>query len=307
MHIPEEIQAAIARIVAGDPRITTRELNARLAAEVNRYNARPQADLGGLSPAALSQLLGGDWHRTGPLRVAEDLPVELVRDVPFLADARALLTYVGEHGPVKLTATDALPRAAMLALIPRLRIPRYPGLWSEERVGKAPKESDYPWLGLIRATIRFAGLVAARGPMRLTPKGRRVLEDSCAGKLYSLLFRTLFREVNLRWLFDTDGYDELQPTLAYTFYRLPKAARDWARVEDLVDACWLPTARPEPRVVTEDFHDMTGAAFQHRVLDPLEQFGLVEHRRVEGTPAWMDRGEYRVTPLYDRVVLVDIR
>ena len=88
MTIPPELAAALERILAEGRPLSIEEVNARMQAEVRDYNARPQRELGGLSPDALYRLLEGDWRTTGPLRIAEDVPADLVRDVPFLADAR---------------------------------------------------------------------------------------------------------------------------------------------------------------------------------------------------------------------------
>jgi len=305
MAIPPELAAALERILAEGRPVSIEEVNALMQAEVQRYNSRPQRELGGLSPEALYHLLHGDWRTTGSLRIAEDVPGDLVRDVPFVADARSLLEYVAEHEPVKLTAAGYLPRAAMLALVPRLRIPQHPGL-PNAPIGKAPKELDYPWLELIRATTSYAGLISERGRLRLLKKGRTMLAESKSGALYALLLRTLFRQVDLFALFAVDGYDALQQTLAYTLYRLPLVARDWTPVEDIVAACWLETAREEPELEVHVLGDLFVAAFQQRVLDPLEQFGLVEHRVGDGPSAWLDEGDYRITELYERVVRVDV-
>jgi hypothetical protein len=48
-----------------------------------------------------------------------------------------------------------------------------------------------------------------------------------------------------------------------------------------------------------DFRHYT---FRHRVLDPLVQFGLLDDRRMRSDVRWIERVEYRRTPLFDRFI-----
>src|SRR5688572_28014552 len=75
------------------------ETNRRLADQAHAYNTRPQADLGGLSPLQMEELLHGDWSTAGALRLDASLSFEDVGNTPLLADARTLLQFVVDHGP----------------------------------------------------------------------------------------------------------------------------------------------------------------------------------------------------------------
>jgi hypothetical protein len=61
-QLHDEIRKEIER--AG-PFATIDEINRRLAALNESYNDRPQADLGGLSPRRMAELLYGDWEGAG--------------------------------------------------------------------------------------------------------------------------------------------------------------------------------------------------------------------------------------------------
>lgn len=48
---------------------TMAEAQREIEARIRDYNARPQADLGGLSPRQMTELLAGDWSTTGAFRL----------------------------------------------------------------------------------------------------------------------------------------------------------------------------------------------------------------------------------------------
>lgn len=70
-----DIQDLLAEIERGGPYASIDDVNRLLTERTSAYNARPQAELGGLSPDQMAALLYGDWKSTGALRLNEDLPL----------------------------------------------------------------------------------------------------------------------------------------------------------------------------------------------------------------------------------------
>lgn len=91
------------------------------------------------------------------------------------------------------------------------------------RFNKVLNEHDVRPLHIIRIICELARLVRRRKRKFLvTNKGQQLLGEQKAGELYTLLFRTFFRQFNLSYL---DGLPEcygLQGTIAYSLYRLKK-------------------------------------------------------------------------------------
>lgn len=143
--------------------------------------------------------------------------------------------------------------------------------------------------------------------MCISPLGNRLLENSRAGELNALLFRTLFREFDLRALDRGSGHPGLQQTVALSFYKLRTEARDWAFAEALAESAWMPDARDPMNAWEAENVDLRFYSFRHRVLDPLVQFGLLQKRTVPGAERWKDRVQYRCTPLYDRFLRFEVR
>ena len=297
---PPELQAVFDLFERSGPYTSMEEANRLMAAQVREYNARPQADLGGLSPDAMSQLLYGDWVSEGALRLNEELTHEELAGAAILADARLLLEYFRDEGPVKETAAQYLPRAVVAALLPRLRVHALAHALEDCPPSAHLNEADVRWLPDLRYVLIFGGLLVRRKGLRITPLGRALLSPEREGELYALLFRTLFRKFDLRSLDNGDDHARLQGSVAYSFYRLRSVARKWTSSRVLARSAWLESARDplSARHAAENY-DFRYFAFRARVLDPLAQFGLLESRVMPGEKYERDI-EYRCAPLFDR-------
>lgn len=295
-----ELQAVFDLLERSSPYASIEQMNRLLAAQVRDYNARPQADLGRLSPDAMSQLLCGDWVSEGALRLNDGLSHEELVGAAILADTRMLLEYIRDEGPVTESAARNLPRAVVAALLPRLRM-------VAQRTDRdfAPtahlNEGDVRWLPALRHLLMFGGLLARRKGLRITPRGRAMLSVERENELYALLFRTLFLELDLRALGGFDDHARLQGTVAFSFYQLRSAAREWASAKVLARTAWLESAKdPLTEWAAAANVDYRYFAFERRVLDPLAQFGLLERRIVSGQQPHEEDVEYRCAPLFDR-------
>jgi hypothetical protein len=283
------------------------DANRALTVFTDEYNQRPQAELGGLSPDQMAQLLYGDWVGHGALLLNESLTIEELGSVAFLADARTLLAYIRDSGPVKATSAHNLPRAVIAALLPRLRMPVQHRVTVEYGLPGPVNEADVLWLSPLRHVSMFAGLLIRRKGFRVTARGSELLSDDRAGELYALLFRTLFRTLDLRALGRDDRHPGLQSTVAYSFYKLRECAGDWSSAESLAEHAWLASAKEPPSEWEAANVDFRHYAFRHRVLDPLTQFGLMEERGLRTDVRWRDSVEYRTTPLFPRFLRFGFR
>lgn len=276
------------------------EANRVLAKRVREYNARPQAELGGLSPVVISQLLHGDWKSVGALRLNDGVSLDELADSAVLADARTILEYVRTEGVVKETTAHNLTRAAVATLRPQLRAPIV------ARHGRGPvpfpqlNEADVPWLTDLRYVLLFGKLLARRKGFSVSRLGRDFLSPERAGELYALLFRTYFRALDLSALDGTNRHRQLQPTLGYTFYKLLSATRQWTSPKALAEEAWLESAMDPPDWVDFAGGDLRYMTFQHRILEPLVQFGLLDARVLPSDEPWPLEIEYRGTPLFAR-------
>jgi len=304
---PPELQALLDAVLSSGRYHSLDDIKSALENGVRGYNAQPQAALGGLSPEHLANLLYGDWVNAGALRLREDLSAAELSGTSILADARTLLAYVRDEGPVKETVAGNLPRAVVASLLPRLRPPERPFSAAPLPPVKVVNEEDVLWLPVVRHILIFAGLLMRRKGFRITARGRALLADERSGELYATLFRTLFRKVNLQVLDRRGGNAGLQSTIAFSLYRLRSCAATWASPETLADSAWLESAKDPPSeyeaAQKTDFRPWT---FRHRVLTPLVYFGLLDERRLPSEDWWREAVEVRVTPLFDRFLRFDL-
>lgn len=304
---PPGLQSILDELAKGPAFDSLDAINRHLARRMQDYNTQPQPELGNLSPEQVAQLLASDWTSTGALRVADDASLDALHDVPFLADARTLLHFVADHAPVKLTSVGNLPRAAVAALVPQLRMLRADDEVTPLSAPPVRNEGDVRWLSILRHVLLFAKLVVRRKGLQLSKRGGELLDDARAGALYALLFRTFFRQLNLRVLCNDDRHPGLQPTIAYSFCQLGRVGGEWASAESLAERAWLESAR-DPMIARDlEFGDMRHYAFERRVLQPLVVFGLLEGRPVPGAERWRYVTEYRRTALFERLLRFEFR
>jgi hypothetical protein len=296
------LQDALNDLLRERPFASRAEVQHFFEAEVHAYNTRPQAELGGLSPNDMSEILYGDWVRSGALTVNAALTGQDIGDSEYIHNAVALLTTLRDEGPAKATAAGNLSRDFVAGMLPRMRF-RDGYLGDVRRMNRVINESDVWPLEMIRHLLLFAGLVKRHKGFRISPLGREMLDDTRRGELFALLFKTFFRQFDLRAMDRIEGQDGLQRTIAFTFWKLRSAAESWTTPARLADVAWLESAWDPPlnNPVLSD-KDRRELAFSARVVQPLIGFGLLEARDVPAKNKWEHPIEVRKTPLYDRAL-----
>ena len=96
----------------GRPFANLADAQCYLDARVQAYNARPQKELGGLSPLQMTQLLSGDWSTTGAIMVTDTLDPSEIGDPDTLHNARALLST--RRAAIASTITTAIRARALV-------------------------------------------------------------------------------------------------------------------------------------------------------------------------------------------------
>ena len=275
------LQDALDAMLRDRPFASTAEVQSFLEAEVHAYNTRPQAELGGLSPADMSELLDGDWVSSGALTVNAALSPNDIGDPEYMHNAVALLTTLRDDGPAKATAAGNLSRDFVARMLPRMRF-REGYLDDLRRMNKVINESDVWPLEMMRHLLLIAGLVKRHKGFRISPAGREMLDPARRGELFALLFRTFFRRLDLGAMDSIEGQVGLQHTIAFTFWKVRSAAESWTTPVKLAHVAWLESAKDPPlnnSVFPDD--DRREWAFSARVVEPLIGFGLLESRNSE--------------------------
>ncbi len=276
------------------------ELQIALDTVTEDYNRTPQAELGGLAPLQVHQLLSADWETpAGALTLDATLGIGELAGARELANARIFLAALRDAGGARATSAGNLNRKFVAEMVeamvwpPRFRDDLY-------EYKKVVNEEDAFPLHVLRLLLELARLVRRRkGVFGATRRGVELLADERAGDLSATLFRVQFREMNLAYLdrFAPEA-PGLQHTIPFALYRFALVGEKWAKAERLVPKLMLPSVRRE--MTPSEHSDLAALVLSSRLLWPLERFGLAETREVRGKrPNFPDR-EYRKTPLYDR-------
>lgn len=162
---------------------------AALRRMMDGYNAAPQAELLGLSPNQVMQLLDGDWRTTGAVRLTSRLTGEQAGRAWAFGAALAFLYLVIDQGSAPVTATGNLTRKFVALAVEALDFP--PGYLDRVReYNKVINEPDFGLLFVLRHTLVEAGYLRGRAGFRVTPRGRKALDLMAAEP--GAVFRRLF-------------------------------------------------------------------------------------------------------------------
>ena len=282
---------------------TMAEIQAWVGERTEGYNATPQAELSGLSPAQAHALLGGDWKGGGPLRLAEDLALGQLVGAPMLTNARILLQSAIERDGLPTTKAGNLRRVVVTEMLERMT---WPDGYAERvrDMNKAINEDDVWGLHILRVVLGVAGLLRRRkGQFRVTRESRKLAGEQRAGSLLAHLFRAYFHDFNLAYGDRDAAAPGLQAVVPLLLWRIGAEARDWVDPEALAEKVLPDSLRNDP----EDppmVSDWGVTRCKRRVVEPLVGFGLLEERVVSPSTVkwWKRRVEVRVAPLFDHLL-----
>jgi len=255
----------------------------------------------------IQQLLRVDIRDpAGSLRLCEDLmPADLTASV-YLANAREFLGLMGESG-IPATAKGNLSRAFVLAMNERMSFSEYDGEWRPYI--KVHKEDDVWPLHVLRVVLTVGGVIRKyRGRFLVTKRGAKLAADERTGALQAHLVRTFFGTFNLGYLDRFRDDSTFQTTVAYSLWMIRRIGDEWMTPERLRELAQLGLYFMEE--TDEQGRKDRQWIFEHRLLRPLENFGLLETRLDPTTagkgPRRYDAYEVRKTALYDRFIAFEL-
>lgn len=260
------------------------DINRKLAADSRRHNLTPDPQMGGLSPEQVARLIYLKWDADEfPMRMAEDLPLDLCERSRLFKNSRRLLIAIQAAGGIKMTSSGNLIRAFVAEMIDALDVNREVINWIT-KYKKAINEEDAWDLHLTRVICQSARLIRPyRGKFRVLKKAEKLLEEHHAGKLYRQLFTGLFTRFNLAYMDGRCPCHAIQQTLPYILYRLGKLSWDqWRTIEELPALILLPAVLAEVEYECSHSYSQTVSDIvAYRALRPLVELGLLEGQFTE--------------------------
>jgi hypothetical protein len=269
------------------------------------HNRTPQADLGGFTPEQLHILFSNDWRTETPgLLLRRDAPLASLGGSRILHNARVLLAALSDNG-VRSTEAGNLNRAFVSEMITAMQ-------WRDGvvedlfRWNKVVNERDVRPLHDLRVILELAGMAGRkRARFALTRAGREALAEDRAGALFAELIHTTFRRFNLGYHDRLPETRAFQDTIAFPLAVLSREPPQWRPAADLLPRLLLPSvAATIPAMPYIDTHS---ALVRLRLIEPLEELGLLECRRVRHRSSYHldELLAVRRTPLFDHVIGFD--
>jgi len=173
-------------------------------------NNRAVDDFDGYSPSEMEYILYDPFGKNSPVQFCENIPDEVLDQIPILRMIEYLMNKIEETGELKLTKTGALPRNIVLDLYGRY----YKDEGIEKYGDPLYKESDSRSIHIARIILEISKLgKKLNNRLSLTKTGKNLKNNR--KELFFEIFRTYTQKYNLAYL---DGYENQQcGRLGYAF------------------------------------------------------------------------------------------
>jgi hypothetical protein len=251
----------------------------------------------------IHRLLFANWNAPdSPIHLADDLSLDDVKDVLFFDQARQFLRLMVENKGAPLTATGNLNRAYVAQMIEKLNwLRHYAKPLLEGGLCKVINEGDVRPLGVLHGVCEYGKLIhKRRNRVFVTSKGRNLLADDKAGRLYRQLFYTMFRDFGLGYLSPFQETPFVQGSAAVILWRLQMVTHDWFPLKQLPREVFLTQVSEQVRAASI-WPEVEQDVLRSEVLRPLLWFGLLECDHTDDEYHGRDVVlKYRKTPRFDR-------
>lgn len=266
--------------------------------------------LGGIEPAwtLLDQASFAALHRppsptAGPIRIASDLSHEEVRLSAVARNALVLLRAAAAGPGLKMTATGNLSRGAVAEMCNQFTWPEFDKA-NAFLFHRVINEPDFLPLFFVRHVVEAGKLLRRhKSHLKITPAGRRMLEEPNQRALQAVLFHIAMWHLDLGYLGRGlhDGWP--QRDVGIVLWSLSIAANDWQPCERLTRMCTIPI-----NGVLNSEWDTAAHAMEARILRPLQWFGLVEHRQDDiAESGHLKQHFYRKAVLFDQFLSFEVK
>jgi hypothetical protein len=238
----------------------------------------------------------------GPIRLATDLTEEEIMQSAVVQNALILLRAAATGPGLKTTATGNLARDVVAEMREHFTWPDHDNAGAFQ-FHKVINEPDFLPLFLVRHVVQAGTLLRKqKGRLKVTPAGRRMMEEPNLSALQALLFRITFWHLDLGFLSRGLHHGWPQHDAGIVLWSLSVAATDWQPRERLSRLCTIPI-----NGVLGQAWDTASFAMEAKILRPLLWFGLLEHKEDEKDPGQFGKRHfYRKTPLFDRFLSFDV-
>ena len=241
-------------------------------------------------------------HALGPVVLLDSLTADQIGDPLAYFNARYLLA-AATASPIPTTKTLGDLAGSF---VERARAEMH---WPAEPpdivrfVDKGLDDRDVPRLRLLCGSLQNGRMLRRyRGAFHATRRGRALLASGREGELYLALFEGYFAPTDPAYVDHCAIDPGLQRSVPQMLERLLQSAAEGTTVGELAagtpaDSAERTTAEDHPR------SRLLGVTLRQRILEPLEDLGLIETAAGERAQQEQPQRRLRVTPLFQRFVI----
>jgi hypothetical protein len=256
-----------------------------------------------LDQASFAALYEPPSPMAGPIRLAADLTQDEIRQSAVARNALILLRAAATGPGLKLTAAGNLARSIVTEMCDLFTWPGFDHVGAFQ-FHKVINEPDFLPLYFVRNVLQEGTLLRKqKGHLKVSPAGRRMMEESNVSALQALLFLITMWHLDLGYLSRGLLHGWPQHDAGIVLWSLSVAATDWEPPERLSRLCTIPIIG----VLDDQSWDKASFAMEAQILRPLLWFGLLEHREEHiDSDQFGRRHLYRKTPSFDRFLSFEV-
>ncbi len=220
---------------------------------------------------------------------------------PLLENARILIACCAEHNGLQATAAGNLGRRAVGELVERLAWPNYDAEIALSWCTVVNEHDVHP-LHFLRQLLGMMKLIRPRGGRFVaTHTGQRLLRPESGAQLFHRLFRAIFDDVDLSWLYPHRLPVWPQQDWRLVCWGLSVAACRWESPKTLSRLCTVPVIG-----ILESDWDVAPSLLEGRLLKPLTWLGLLEVKPNDDDAPPDKRSLYRTSALFREFFRFDV-
>jgi hypothetical protein len=235
------------------------------------------------------------------MKLRSDLDFDDVKNTPLYHNSRTLLQALQDHkNTPTATAKGNLARKIVNLCVDKFKI-HDDILNSVLATSKTLNESDVSVIWTTRLVCEMAGLIRKhKKQFRVTKKGKELLPEQNAGKLYHLLFMTYFRKYNIGFHDRLPELEGLQGTMIFPIYQIGQLAKKDTDINKISRKLVLPKVLDELQLFCTSYLKPE-TIIRFRVIEPLEYTGLLccDRRKLK---LFKEIVSLKIAPLYGKFI-----
>lgn len=253
-------------------------------------------DFEGYSPGEMQHILYDPFGKESPVQFYENIPDEIIDQIPMLRIMEYIMKKVEEAGELKLTVTGALPRSIVMDLYGRF----YKDDLIEKYGYKLYKETDSYSIHIAHVVLGISKLVKkSNNKLSLTKKGKTLMKDR--QELLKEIFRNYTQKYRIAYLDGHSSDDCAQLGFAFTLILLAKYGESLNQTTFYAEKY----LKAFPRIIDSFKESYTppsrqmSSCYAFRSFNKfLNFFNLTE---LETSPDWDEPDRVKKSAIFDRI------